>query len=458
MTQSEVQVWSQGNTVVATFNDSRTSPSCYSGGSYSTNGGATWTNLNSRPFCSGHGTSYGDPVIYYDIEHSKWVAIFLAAGCGGQGIGVWFSADGITWTVGPCAHSGSGDDRESGWVDNNPASPYYGDQYVSWNNFNVGGGALYVVKSTDGGLTWGAPVQLNAGFIRDVQITTGPNGNVYVAAMNEGGGGLGGPRTNVIYRSTNGGATWTSSNTGPTFLGPGVSTCGYFAAMYPSYWRHMGWGDIQAGPSNSLHYVYAQHGAGADKGDIYYVRSTDNGSTWSAPLRLDQDGGTRGQWQPSLGVTPEGHVFASWYDQRNTSNNDLQRFGRLSTDNGVTWQAAAAVSDVIYPLPLQPDPGVQPCYTGDYDRSHAPVNGTVHTAWTDGRVLINGSSQQDVFYDKIKTTGPPPPPHRRHLRRRHRHRHHRHRHHRERVAAVGRSRSPIRGTETPTPRTASSPG
>ena len=52
VTQSEVQVWAQGNTVVALFNDTRTSPACYSGGSYSTNGGATWTNLNSRPFCS----------------------------------------------------------------------------------------------------------------------------------------------------------------------------------------------------------------------------------------------------------------------------------------------------------------------------------------------------------------------------------------------------------------------
>ena len=343
VTQSEVQVWAQGNTVVAAYNDSRTAPSCYSGGSYSTNGGATWTNLNARPFCTGHGTGYGDPVVYYDIEHSKWVATFLASGCGGQGIGVWFSTDGITWTVGPCAHSGGSDDRQSGWVDNNPASPFYGDQYVSWNNFAVGGGALYVAKSTDGGLTWGAPVQLNAAFIRNVQITTGPNGYVYLATMDEGGGGLG-SRTNRIYRSIDGGATWTSATTGPAFPGPGLSTCGYFAAMYPSYWRHMGWGDIQSGPANSVHYVYAAHGAGADKGDIYYVRSTDNGLTWSAPLRLDQDGGTRGQWQPSLGVTPQAHVFASWYDQRNTANDDLQRFGRLSTDNGVTWQGASAVS------------------------------------------------------------------------------------------------------------------
>ena len=64
-----------------------------------------------------------------------------------------------------------------------------------------------------------------------------------------------------------------------------------------------------------------------DNTDFYYVRSTDNGLTWSPPLRLDGDGGTRGQWQPSLAVTPAGHVFVSWYDQRNTSGDDLQRFG-----------------------------------------------------------------------------------------------------------------------------------
>ena len=201
-----------------------------------------------------------------------------------------------------------------------------------------------------------------------------------------------------------------------------------------------------------MHYAYAQHGAGSDKGDIYYVRSTDNGATWSTPLRLDGDGGTRGQWQPSLAVTPEGHVFVSWYDQRNTANNDLQRFGRLSLDNGATWEAPAAVSDVIYPLPLTGDPNIQPCYTGDYDRSYGTSN-TIHTTWVDGRVLINGAPQQDVFYDRITTTGR----HRRllRLRRRHPRRRLRHLRLRLRTAWVERSRSTTRLRRLPTRRPAS---
>ena len=101
VTQSETQVWAQGNTVVSAYNDSRTAPNCYQGGSYSTNGGSTWTDLNARPFCTGHGTGFGDPVVMYDAMHSKWIAVFLASGCGGQGLAVWTSNDGVTWRSRP---------------------------------------------------------------------------------------------------------------------------------------------------------------------------------------------------------------------------------------------------------------------------------------------------------------------------------------------------------------------
>jgi hypothetical protein len=76
VTQSESQVWAQGNTVVALYNDSRTvTAGCVSGGSYSTDGGASWTNLNSRPFCP----SSGDPAVVYDEMHGNWIAVFLGA-------------------------------------------------------------------------------------------------------------------------------------------------------------------------------------------------------------------------------------------------------------------------------------------------------------------------------------------------------------------------------------------
>src|SRR5439155_15354883 len=50
------------NQIVVTYNDSRTAPNNYSGGSVSTDGGTTFTRLTPNPFSSGHGTNFGDPV------------------------------------------------------------------------------------------------------------------------------------------------------------------------------------------------------------------------------------------------------------------------------------------------------------------------------------------------------------------------------------------------------------
>src|SRR5205823_4029161 len=115
ITQSESFVWGNGNTVVVAYNDGKddtATPVCYGGISYSLNGGATFTRLNPSPYCSGHGASYGDPTVVYNANLGKWYASNLTTGCGGQGIGLWESTNGVTWTTGACAHTGGSDDRQ----------------------------------------------------------------------------------------------------------------------------------------------------------------------------------------------------------------------------------------------------------------------------------------------------------------------------------------------------------
>jgi len=432
VTQSESMAWGgPNNTWVVNYNDSSTSPSCYSGLSYSTDNGATWH--AGHPLCSGHGTNFGGPIAVYNAHLGMWFAGDLATGCGGTGVGLWTSPDGITWTTGACAHNSSNDDRESMWVDNNPASLFYGRMYISFNNFTVGGGALQIVYS-DNGSIWTGPVTLNGSLIRDIQITGDlqGSGRVYVAAMNEGGGGLT-TRQNVMYRSIDGGATWTSSNAGPAFQGPGRQACTqgtFFACMFSNpitQWRHMGAGQ-PAASGNVVSLDYAACGqnvvcSGAtDHGDIYYVRSTDSGLTWTAPVKLNTDTGTAIQWQPSLTATQGGALFASWYDQREVNGGaDLnctvglstqpcyRRWGRVSLDNGVTWQADDMVGRALSPLPAQPDGAVQPTYEGDYDY-HSANGNTAIGGWTDGRVIISGTSQQDVFVNLVPLIQSTPTP------------------------------------------------
>jgi hypothetical protein len=403
------------NLIVVAYNDSRgvnANPINISSISFSTDGGITFTRLTPSPFEN----TFGDPVVLYNKATQTWFTVWLDGnpGCTLGGYKTQDPTNPNGWTH-FCVHPSGGDDRESGWADNDPSSPFFGNMYVSWNDFAVGAGALVVSRSTDNGSTWSSAITVaNTGtFIRNTQITgdMSGNGTLYIAGMDEGGGGFPHNDTNLIYKSTDGGATWSNTYTGPTFPGPGVTSAGYFACIFNDinigpYWRHEGWGE-PAAFNNIVHLVYAQHGDGSDPADVYYIRSTDGGVTFGTPLKLNTDGGTRPQWQPNLSVSPTGTLLATWYDARESAdcvvgdeNTPCYRmFSRKSNDNGLSWLPDDTFSDVVTPLPAQPDPNIVSVYVGDYDYGSAITTKHV-TSWADGRVPINSQSQQNAFTDR----------------------------------------------------------
>ncbi len=393
-------------------------PTNGSGASWSTDGGNTFVRLTGSDGQSPFAGTGGNPIALYHRPSQTWFTIWADyTFCGGLGgYKTTTPGDVTSWTHFCVATGSNSIDRASGWLDNNPSSPFYGRMYVSYNDFNIGGGALYVRWSSDAGATWN-PVQINATFIRNVQLTGDPtNGNVYLMTMNEGGGGCGGTRQNVLYKSTDGGVTWSNSYTGPAFVGPCRTAVGYFADMFdnPAFWRYMGWGQ-PAARNNIVHYVYAACGAGGcptsngDPGNIFYIRSTDGGATFSAPFMLNTDGAPdKAQWEPNLSVGSDDSLLAVWYDERERSSLGCQpsspstpcyrMWARKSTDGGVTWQPDMPFSDVVSPLPL-PDPNIIPNYVSDYDYSNNVLNVHMH-AWVDGRNPINGASQPDAYFDR----------------------------------------------------------
>src|SRR5437588_5365000 len=413
--------------IVVGYTDTRgatATPPNGSGASVSTDGGNTFTRLTTAGGQSPFSNTFGGPVILYNKPSGTWFTVWSDGnGCTLGGYKSATPEDPNSWTH-FCIDINAENDRQSGWADNNPSSPFFGRMYISWNDFSQPNANIFVTFSTDDGVTWHSPIMASTvpNFIRNVQITGDfATGDVYIAGMNEGGGGFPHNDTNYIFRSTDGGDTWTNSYIGTPFPGPGVTAVGYFACMFPDgggYWRHEGWGQ-PAAFNNIVHLVYAQHGTGADPGDVYYIRSTDSGVTFSAPFKLNTDSTTRPQWQPNISVSDAGTLFAMWYDAREsascTKGNPAvpcyRMFARKSNDNGVSWLPDDTFSDVVSPLPGNSDPNIQPTYAGDYDYGSAILTRHV-TSWDDGRVAIGGASQQDTFTDRelvgfaVTTTDP----------------------------------------------------
>ena len=84
--------------------------------------------------------------------------------------------------------------------------------------------------------------------------------------------------------------------------------------------------------------------------EILMRTSTDNGATWTAPVRVNDDATTRSQFLPYVALdATTGTVAVGFHDCRNDNgvpgpggtnmipNDDAEYFGTFSTDGGATW-------------------------------------------------------------------------------------------------------------------------
>ena len=110
--------------------------------------------------------------------------------------------------------------------------------------------------------------------------------------------------------------------------------------------------DRTGGPHDGRVYlVYnAVQANGGNDLDVFVRFSDDNGATWSAGVRVNDDQTTNSQFLPKISLDPTtGNVAVVWYDARNDlgtggpgdtdgiPNDDAQFWGAFSTDGGLSF-------------------------------------------------------------------------------------------------------------------------
>src|SRR5438093_8886103 len=382
--------WRQFDDVTSNFRQA--------GYGYTTDGGLTWT----FPGVLQPGFFRSDPVtgsdetgtFFYLSLRSSWpVQTFFCDD-------MWRSTNGgATWDLISGKQGAIGGDKQWFTIDKTDG-PGHHFQYQSFDQSNCAGGLFN--RSTDAGVTWETPLDIpNEPIVgtRDVDS----NGNLYV-----GGEGS----TFYCARSSNaqiGNQTPTFDQVIPVDMGGdlsggGINPAGLTGQCFLAI-------DHSGGPTNNNIYMLASVAPpGQSTTEVMFVRSTDGGLTFSAPLRVNDDINHQSKWHwfGTFSVAPNGRLDAVWYDTRNAANNrDSQLFYSNSTDAGVTWSTNVAVSNSFDPSQGYPNQSK----IGDYITIVSDeTGGNVAYSATFNFNPNNGQHEEDVYYVRVFPGGQGPTP------------------------------------------------
>src|SRR5262252_5029593 len=409
-TQSETTLLAFGNTVVVGFNDSGSNSggsNKFTGFARSTDGGATFTDGGTLP--TNPNGDAGDPVLARNEATGR--IYYATLQFSNSGINVFRSDDnGATWAAPVQGAPGKSGFQDKEWITvDNFAGAGSGNVYLVARDFGVGNG-IYFFRSIDNGDTFGPSggTLITPGF-QGAFVAVGPDHSVYVFWF--------AGATLQMRKSTDQGLTFgapviaasglvggVNGDLGLTGVRQGTTTAsGFRSSEFPH---------AAVNPVNgNIYATFANNPAGVDKADIFVVQSTDGGATWGAPVRVNDDATTTDQWQPTLAVTPDGSNLGVFYYSRQEDpvNNNLFKFyGRTASISGptLTFTPSFAISDVASLPEFGRDSVINATYMGDYDQA-VGTSGAFHVAWADNRNdLPGGGGRKDpnVFYKRIDLT------------------------------------------------------
>ena len=333
----------------------------------------------------------GDPVLSYDsLGNAYYVQLYQNGGT--YGICVAKSTNkGVTWSSTYNVSSTTVGLSDKEWIAADMTNgPYSNNLYIVWRQFGSTG--MRSVRSTNGGANWSSPQTYTGG--QGAYAAVGANGSiqggsVYNASLN--GSSI------LVNRSTDGGITFSPQVVATTFVTGGIVCAGRYTVkncIRMDGFPRMAADNSYTSSRGNVYVVYSRNPGTADVTDINFVRSTDYGVTWSAPVRVNDDATTTDQWMPAISVDSKtGKIFISWYDSREDPTNNLltKIYGTVSTDGGLTFSPNTAVSTTLFnPNSMAVGQPGGENYIGDY-HGIAAIGNTSYVVWMDARSNNLGS-------------------------------------------------------------------
>jgi hypothetical protein len=430
--QNEEMIWvspTDSNIVMAVWRDFRLGYRKVAIG-LSIDGGYTWVDSLLK---GGVYLQYSDPAIWCDRFGTFYPLTmnFSFNSYGECNLALWKTTDNGATFSGPfyAVHDTVNEyleDKEFMTIDRTGGT-YDGNIYVCWARFPNPTRIMFV-RSTDGGINWsdtlivGSPLEVegyDAGQFSFPLVDA--YGNVYVVWR-------GRVRVDGVWRacqrmakSTDGGVSFSPSKAiminNPVSYAPGginiYNMCSMDADITNGLYRGNIYLAVPDGVDNGVNF----------HSDILLIKSTDEGDTWSEPIRVNDEPEDLPiyQFHPWLVVNQEGVIIVFFYDQRNDPPyyEKFDSYITFSFDGGETFTTNYRVSDVssdpyyaytniekddlyepaeVSSTTLKPLAGLLGEYIGVsayFDR--------VHCIWTDTR-----EGDQNVYYSNFTIPFLPP--------------------------------------------------
>jgi hypothetical protein len=175
-------------------------------------------------------------------------------------------------------------------------------------------------RSTDGGDTWGTALKVTYkanNYVSDITLFVNSVGDLFHTHARANDGHI------YFKRSTNSGQNWETPKK--------ISI-----ADYPLYMGGSGSpSDVAIDDSGNINVIFGLYEEEERVGNIYFTRSTNNGSTWNTPLLISVP--NYGLY-PRIVVDSSGNINAVWLKRKvYTAKTKWYVHFRRSTDNGITW-------------------------------------------------------------------------------------------------------------------------